>query len=968
MKRALVLIILFLVPLIAVTPMIGVETEAITEFSDTERLPLIQDEGEKSQVSIRFERELSQEDIEYYEELGVSFGDSPQHIGEIYLAEASQKMLDYLKNDPNFANAEPLHKPKYQMPRDISVPGTETYSDLAWDMQDYYGLNITGKDILIADLDTGIQWRHPDFFFADGPSVQYTDASSGPNMFVFNNGTEYIDLNNNATRENNEILYVLDVNENAAIDIDVDWVWLDNGSIVGSLDYGDTFFVVNDTDSTSTLTGQDYLIRLMTPKTKYIVHKNMGFTQVWERGVNMTSCNSLDTSGHGTGVAGILNGGQIGYRKYVGVAPDAEIMAINIFGSDGLTVEEGLIWARDHGADVILIEVGSWTYEFLDGSSNAELMIDVLTASGIPVIVPAGNLRNAARHADRTGTANTILSTDFDVPTGLGVTEVYITVLADKLVNNAKVNISEPTSSGYITHQLSFGIGYQQWTTASTGANVTIDAFIANSTRSSVSMIAIDISGTIEDTQYWSIEIENDQSARYHFYISDDASAWSGGAEWYQFHGVTDAHIITWPSTADTAISVASYYTRGLTWGPPIGATTAGASAYFSSIGPRVDGNSKMSISAPGGWDIISAWSSDSLWYSWYDYYGGLQLDDVFGGYRLFSGTSASGPHVAGAAALILQLNPDCGSIVKNIIEETAWNDMYTGIIPGPPNPASAMWGYGKLNVSEAIEEAMKLPVIWETHTTPSAPEYSDTVTVTANISNADYVRFQWTNCSGAAYDIFNMTKSAGLYTATIPVHRYGFTIDYQIMPVNASAIGGPIDHGTYVIADTVDPVINSFTHNATATVVDPTWIEVIVSVSEPINASGIWAVDIEMSMDNWININYITMVSNGTHYIGIIAPSPAPMQVKFRVVAYDYAMNTATSTEVTYDVIAPTTSTTTTTTTSTSTTETGTTTGTTTPGTTGPSLPDFIQDNLYLIIAGAFIVLILLVIICRRR
>ncbi|MHA2424897.1 MAG: hypothetical protein ACXAEF_08925, partial [Candidatus Thorarchaeota archaeon] len=153
MKRALVVILILVVPVIGMMPMIGLENETVNASSIDERLRLIEDTGEKSSVSIRFDRELTIEDIHYYESLGLSFGESPQHVGSIYIAEASQTVLDYLQNDPNFETAEPLRKPKYHTPRDISVSGTESYTDLAWNMQDYYGLNLTGKDILIANLD-----------------------------------------------------------------------------------------------------------------------------------------------------------------------------------------------------------------------------------------------------------------------------------------------------------------------------------------------------------------------------------------------------------------------------------------------------------------------------------------------------------------------------------------------------------------------------------------------------------------------------------------------------------------------------------------------------------------------------------------------------------------------------------------------------------------------------------------------
>ncbi|MHA2424006.1 MAG: S8 family serine peptidase, partial [Candidatus Thorarchaeota archaeon] len=828
-----------------------------------------------------------------------------------------------------------------------------------WNMQDYYGLNLTGKDILIANLDTGIQWRHPDFFFADGGSFTWTCVGGAPWAFV--NGTDGIDLNGQSGISANETLYSIDVNGNGNTDCDVDWIWLDNGTTIGSIDDGDTFFVANDTDNNNQLSAGENLIALKTPKTKYIVEKTGGTTiQCWGRN-NFTSSPHYDTSGHGTGVTGILNGGQLGYRKYVGVAPDAELMAINIFGTNGLTVEEGLIWARDHGADVILIEVGSWTYEYLDGSSNVEMMIDTLTSSGIPVIVPAGNLGGSGRHIDVVGIAGAIQTVNFFVPNTITATELYLTVLTPASLANIQVNITEPTSTGTIVHQLTFGNGYYQWITTSSTSNITIQTFASTSTRNT-NMLAIDISGTIKHTSSWSLSIKGTDFGTYYCYISDDDSSWSGGAQWTS--GSHWFHTITWPSTADMAISVASYHTRSLTWGAPIGTTTAGGIAAFSSNGPRIDMQEKMSIAAPGGYDIISAYSSDSLWDNWFTNYGTFSLDEVFGGYRLFSGTSASGPHVAGAAALLLQLNSECGPVVKHLIEASAYTDGFTGGIPSWPGTANVGWGYGKLNVSAAVEEARKLPVIWEHHHTPSAPEYSDTVTVTANVSNADFVKLQWTNCSWSAMKEFNMTMSAGLYTATVPVHKYGFTIDYKILPVNNSAVGGPIDTDSYQIADTVAPVINTFTHNATTTVVDPTWVEVIVSVSDAVNASGIWAVDIEYTTDNWVSRNNITMVSNGTHYIGVIDPIPSPMQVVFHVVVYDNAMNTATTTDVTYDVTP---ATTTTTGTTTGTTDTTTTTGTTTGPTGG--IPDFIQENMtYIIIGAAVLALIVLIVICRRR
>ncbi|MHA1930610.1 MAG: S8 family serine peptidase [Candidatus Thorarchaeota archaeon] len=963
MKKALLILLLLsgLVTCLTVFPVNEPLTLIETPVTHEDSISFIGDE-EVASVSLRFERELSTNEISHFESLGVDFGDSIQHLDNIYLAEVSKDTALQLLEDPLYQHIEPLRDYNYIPTRDVSAQ--ETYADVAWDMFDYDGENVTGDGILIADLDTGIQWRHPDFFFPDGGSYSWFDVQTSP-PWLFINGTDGIDTNENLAIEATEKLYTIDIDNNGTFEVDTDWIWMDNGATIGSIDDGDTFFVVDDQNGDGWLNAGEPLIKLDTPKTKYIVHKPGSTVQVWEQGVNLTSSTFYDTDGHGTGVAGILNGGQIGYRKYVGIAPGAELMAINVFGSDGLTVEEGLIWAQNHGADVIIIELGSWTYQFLDGSSNVELMIDALVASGIPVIVPAGNLRGNVRHATRILTNDVVASERFNVPSGSGATEMYLTVLSTHPFTNVKVNISEPTSTGTIVHQLTLGSGYWNWYNSASTSNLTIDTFWADSPRNLVHMIAIDISAVsgkeLKNVSYWSIDvIDSTITPQYHFFISDDISGWGGGAEWHPSDYISDQWTITWPSTADSAISVASYMSRNI-W---IASAPYSYDAPYSSIGRRVDNAEKMSIAAPGGWDIVSPWSSDSSWQYWYDGTTGsytIPIAPMFGSYHLFSGTSAAGPHVAGAAALMLQVNPDCGHKVKDIIESTAWTDLITGPLVPPPSPSNIIWGYGKLNVSAAIELTKEIPIMYEVSTNPSLPEYSGSVIVTVNVSIADHVDMLWTNDGGATASLVSMTYSGsgGVYTTTIPNHQYGLLIEYNVTPVNTASIYDPTFCYSYSVDDFTDPLIGSVTSNVTTTVDGSvySYVQVNATVSEETNSSGIDDVYLWTTTDDWDTYIGYQMILVGGVYV---AESPVGFgDMKYHIVAYDNAGNMAVSSDVSYTVtgVDPT---------GTDTTGTDTSTDTSTDTT---AITDILRDNWEIIaIAGAILFVLVICIMLRKR
>ena len=131
------------------------------------------------------------------------------------------------------------------------------------------------------------------------------------------------------------------------------------------------------------------------------------------------------------------------------------------------------------------------------------------------------------------------------------------------------------------------------------------------------------------------------------------------------------------PATADSAIAVGSYNTRDLNG-------SFGELSAFSSVGPRIDEEQIIDICAPG--NVIFTTNCHNA------------DNSAFGGYHSVSGTSFSAPHVAGATALLLQLDSTLTTYkTKNILRTGAINDNFTGATP------NESWGGGKLRILNSL-------------------------------------------------------------------------------------------------------------------------------------------------------------------------------------------------------------------------------------------------------------------------
>lgn len=138
---------------------------------------------------------------------------------------------------------------------------------------------------------------------------------------------------------------------------------------------------------------------------------------------------------------------------------------------------------------------------------------------------------------------------------------------------------------------------------------------------------------------------------------------------------------------------------------------TSGQFAGYSSRGPNAAGVTRPDVVASGVY-VSSSVSS----FNWREYDGKdpwIEKELLFEGkryrYAPSTGTSMAAPVISGAVALMLEANPNLTpEAVKTILRISATRDDFTGDLAANPSP---LWGWGKLNVIEAIKMASN----WQT-------------------------------------------------------------------------------------------------------------------------------------------------------------------------------------------------------------------------------------------------------------
>ncbi len=121
----------------------------------------------------------------------------------------------------------------------------------------------------------------------------------------------------------------------------------------------------------------------------------------------------FDGNGHGTHVAGTIAGnGEASAKKYVGVAPEASIIAAKVLDSNGSGWLSGVIagveWSGDNGAQIANLSLGGSGP--CDGTDPMCLAVDILVDEGIVVCVAAGNAGPESKTVGTPGCAKNVIT------------------------------------------------------------------------------------------------------------------------------------------------------------------------------------------------------------------------------------------------------------------------------------------------------------------------------------------------------------------------------------------------------------------------------------------------------------------------------------------------------------------------------------------------------------------------------
>jgi uncharacterized surface protein with fasciclin (FAS1) repeats/subtilisin family serine protease len=373
--------------------------------------------------------------------------------------------------------------------------------------------------------------------------------------------------------------------------------------------------------------------------------------------------NPDDCAGHGTHVAGIVGAN----GKVVGVAPEVTFGAYRVFGCEGSTTADIMIAAMEmalaDGMDVLNMSIGS-AYQW--PQYPTAVAASRLVNKGMVVVASIGN-----------SGANGLYSAGAP---GLGKNVIGVASYDNVATTNPVFEVNG-TDIGYIPLSYSGPVptsGTEEIVYVGLACNANLPLL-----ADPVGKVALAVRGACSFGEKATNAINAGATAVVIYNSSPGNFSGTLGAQ------IGDGSVpVVSIAQADGNFIVAQTAPVSLTWTDRLGSfpsVNGGLISSFSSYGLSPDLALKPDIGAPGG-----------------NIYSTYPLEE--GGYATLGGTSMASPHVAGAAALLLEAKPNTpAKRVKAILQNSAdpalwWGNPGLGYLDNVHRQ-----GAGMVDVDDAI-------------------------------------------------------------------------------------------------------------------------------------------------------------------------------------------------------------------------------------------------------------------------
>ncbi len=412
---------------------------------------------------------------------------------------------------------------------------------------------------------------------------------------------------------------------------------------------------------------------------------------------------SRDTNGHGSHVAGPASANG---DRFHGIAPGADLIVVRggASGFSGANIINGLHYAKMKSNELgkpVVVNFSLGGHSAKDGTRPDEQAINYYSQNpGYVVVNSAGNSGGNFMHSEHIiapgeSSSITIRVAEYDPQGGAG--NDFFQMDAYTASGNPAINVTASSPNGAITdltflNPAALESSVDTLRDSSDGSLYISNSTLTNGDRGFFFQIWDRQAANTPAVGDWEFTFDNvsDEEVRINAFLFRTSQSMGATRK----VGGDNRMTVTSPANAELGITVGNYMSK-INWlnfeniSYQFNNTVQGDIASSSSRGPTRDYREKPDIAAPG-FVIMSSYSASSSRGAPFVAPGEQHVG--------LTGTSMAAPHVTGAVAVLLGINPELTATeINDLLREAARQDSFTG-----NEEWSETWGTGKMDLLTA--------------------------------------------------------------------------------------------------------------------------------------------------------------------------------------------------------------------------------------------------------------------------